>query len=117
MDALSAIQPRNPTCAFTFLSSFFLVLFVVGLFFFFSLLFSSLFLPFLVSVWAVVPGDADADLSFHSVVQARDAILQADQDRYNGTNKCIIAKAFASRGLGLKANGNFVDDATLPTGC
>jgi extracellular elastinolytic metalloproteinase len=50
-------------------------------------------------------------------VEARDAILQADQNRYNGANTCIIAKAFASRGLGLKATANFVDDATLPTGC
>ncbi|EDR01344.1 uncharacterized protein LACBIDRAFT_239946 [Laccaria bicolor S238N-H82] len=50
-------------------------------------------------------------------IQARDAIIQADQNRFNGVNKCIIAKAFASRGLGLKATGKFVDDATLPAGC
>ena len=112
IDAL-AIQPCNPTCAFSSLPPFLL-----------SFLFSFLFLPFffplplfLVFPWASVLEDAHANPSFHSVVQARDAIIQADQNRYNGANKCIIAKAFASRGLGLKASAKFVDDATLPTGC
>ena len=115
MDAL-AIQPCNPTCAFSFLP---LSVFGPSFLFSFFILFCFIFLsfPHFVSVSALVLGDADADFSFHPVVQARDAIIQADQNRYNGANKCIIAKAFASRGLGLKASAKFVDDATLPTGC
>lgn len=36
-------------------------------------------------------------------VDARDAILQADQILYNGDNQCIIWKSFARRGLGFSA--------------
>ena len=101
-----------------FSRSLFSVLCFLPLFCFSFLLFYFPYLPFFfVSVSAWIPGDADADFSFYPVVQARDAIIQADQNRYNGANKCIIAKAFASRGLGLKASAKFVDDATLPTGC
>ncbi|KDR76563.1 hypothetical protein GALMADRAFT_246959 [Galerina marginata CBS 339.88] len=50
-------------------------------------------------------------------VEARDAWIQADANRFNGANKCILFKAFASRGLGLNADATFVDDATLPAGC
>lgn len=50
-------------------------------------------------------------------VQARDAWIQADQNRFNGANKCTLFKAFASRGLGLKADNTFKDDTTLPAGC
>lgn len=46
----------------------------------------------------------------------RDAIIQADANRYNGANKCLLWKAFAGRGLGVNAK-NQVDDATLPSGC
>ncbi|KAF8638159.1 hypothetical protein AX17_002402 [Amanita inopinata Kibby_2008] len=49
-------------------------------------------------------------------VSARDAWIQADHNRYNGANKCTIFKAFASRGLGVRAK-HFVDDETLPAGC
>ncbi|PBK65354.1 metalloprotease [Armillaria solidipes] len=49
-------------------------------------------------------------------VQARDAWIQADVNRYNGTNSCILWNAFASRGLGMFA-ANYVDDATVPAGC
>ncbi|KAJ7640066.1 peptidase M36 [Mycena polygramma] len=47
---------------------------------------------------------------------ARDAWLQADVNRYDGANKCILWKAFASRGLGVKAKGH-KDDASVPAGC
>jgi extracellular elastinolytic metalloproteinase len=47
---------------------------------------------------------------------ARNAIIQADANRYAGANKCIIWKAFASKGLGVNA-ANKVNDATLPSGC
>ncbi|KAF8877846.1 metallo proteinase 10 [Gymnopilus junonius] len=40
-------------------------------------------------------------------VQARDAWIQADQNRYNGTNRCTIFKAFASRGLGINADDDY----------
>ncbi|KAK0462282.1 Fungalysin metallopeptidase-domain-containing protein [Desarmillaria tabescens] len=47
---------------------------------------------------------------------ARDAWIQADQNRYDGANKCILWNAFASRGLGMNAT-NYVDDASVPSGC
>ncbi|CDO72836.1 hypothetical protein BN946_scf185002.g21 [Trametes cinnabarina] len=47
---------------------------------------------------------------------ARDAWIQADQNRYNGANKCILWNAFASRGLGVNA-ANHNDDSTVPAGC
>ncbi|KAK7045826.1 hypothetical protein VNI00_007237 [Paramarasmius palmivorus] len=47
---------------------------------------------------------------------ARDAIIQADQNRYNGQNECLLWKAFASRGLGVNAR-RFQDDDTVPNNC
>ncbi|RXW23414.1 hypothetical protein EST38_g2442 [Candolleomyces aberdarensis] len=49
-------------------------------------------------------------------VQARDAWIQADQNRYAGANRCLLWRAFASRGLGVNAR-NFVDDSSVPSGC
>ncbi|KAJ7750793.1 Fungalysin metallopeptidase-domain-containing protein [Mycena metata] len=51
-------------------------------------------------------------------LQARDGIIQADQNRYAGANKCVLWKAFASRGLGFKAV-DYTDDFTVPSdsGC
>ncbi|KAJ7041644.1 Fungalysin metallopeptidase-domain-containing protein [Mycena alexandri] len=49
-------------------------------------------------------------------LQARDAIIQADQNRYAGANKCVLWTAFASRGLGFKAF-DYTDDFTVPSGC
>ncbi|PBK72769.1 hypothetical protein ARMSODRAFT_881547 [Armillaria solidipes] len=49
-------------------------------------------------------------------VDARDAWIQADVNRYNGANACILWNAFASRGLGMNA-ANYVDDETVPDGC
>ncbi|KAK0450463.1 Fungalysin metallopeptidase-domain-containing protein [Desarmillaria tabescens] len=49
-------------------------------------------------------------------VQARDAWIQADVNRYNGANACLLWNAFASRGLGVSA-ANHLDDATVPAGC
>ncbi|KAI0321254.1 Fungalysin metallopeptidase-domain-containing protein [Amylostereum chailletii] len=46
----------------------------------------------------------------------RDAIIQADANRYNGTNKCLLWKVYASRGLGVNAQ-NYTNDATVPDGC
>jgi len=57
-------------------------------------------------------------------VDARDAILQADQTLYAGANQCIIWKAFARRGLGFSAtqgSSDFVGDENeafdLPPSC
>ncbi|KAJ7176314.1 Fungalysin metallopeptidase-domain-containing protein [Mycena crocata] len=47
---------------------------------------------------------------------ARDAWIQADVNRYGGANKCLLWKAFASRGLGVGAR-NHVDSATVPADC
>ncbi|GLB39393.1 putative peptidase M36 family protein [Lyophyllum shimeji] len=52
-----------------------------------------------------------------TVVSARDAWIQADQNRYGGANKCTVYKAFASRGLGYNAKPDFVDNTDLPPGC
>ncbi|KAJ7176987.1 Fungalysin metallopeptidase-domain-containing protein [Mycena filopes] len=49
-------------------------------------------------------------------LQARDAIIQADQNRYAGANKCLLWKTFASRGLGFKAF-DYTDDFSVPAGC
>ncbi|RDB18741.1 Extracellular metalloproteinase mep [Hypsizygus marmoreus] len=50
-------------------------------------------------------------------VSARDAWIQADENRYNGANKCTLFTAFASRGLGLNAEPDFVDNTDVPAGC
>ncbi|KAF8056582.1 metallo proteinase 10 [Lyophyllum atratum] len=50
-------------------------------------------------------------------VSARDAWIQADENRFNGANKCTLFKAFASRGLGLNAGPDFVDNTDVPEGC
>ncbi|KAG6905449.1 hypothetical protein DXG01_002595 [Tephrocybe rancida] len=42
---------------------------------------------------------------------ARDAWLQADVNRYAGANKCILWKAFASRGLGSRNNAKDPTDS------
>lgn len=47
---------------------------------------------------------------------ARDAWIQADANRYGGANKCILWKAFASRGLGVNAK-SYTDDSSVPSGC
>ncbi|KAI0042801.1 hypothetical protein FA95DRAFT_1499587 [Auriscalpium vulgare] len=46
----------------------------------------------------------------------RDAWIQADANRYNGANKCLLWKQFASRGLGVNA-ANHNDDKTVPSDC
>ncbi|KAF9049094.1 Fungalysin metallopeptidase-domain-containing protein [Panaeolus papilionaceus] len=49
-------------------------------------------------------------------VTARAAWIQADQNRYGGANKCLLWKAFASRGLGPKA-ASYVNDNSVPAEC
>jgi hypothetical protein len=51
-------------------------------------------------------------------VQARDAILRADQNNNGGRNRCLLLKGFAKRGLGMNARGNdFRNNFDLPAGC
>ncbi|KAJ3505748.1 hypothetical protein NLJ89_g7254 [Agrocybe chaxingu] len=49
-------------------------------------------------------------------ITARDAWIQADVDRYQGANACLIWKAFASRGLGVGA-ANHIDNTEVPAEC
>ncbi|GLB42800.1 putative peptidase M36 family protein [Lyophyllum shimeji] len=50
-------------------------------------------------------------------VSARAAWIQADKNRYNGANKCTLYRAFASRGLGVNAKDDFVDNFDVPAEC
>jgi hypothetical protein len=50
-------------------------------------------------------------------LDARDAILQADVNYYNGKHQCQIWKAFAKRGMGVKATKFFQDDQQVPEIC
>ncbi|KAJ7895017.1 Fungalysin metallopeptidase-domain-containing protein [Mycena leptocephala] len=47
---------------------------------------------------------------------ARNAWLQADVNRYNGTNRCLLWNVFASKGLGVNAAGH-VNNADIPADC
>jgi len=50
-------------------------------------------------------------------VQARDAILQADQINYGGRNHCRLWRGFAKRGLGEGAAGGGRESFAVPSGC
>ncbi|KIY64881.1 hypothetical protein CYLTODRAFT_401264 [Cylindrobasidium torrendii FP15055 ss-10] len=47
---------------------------------------------------------------------ARDAWIQADENRYDGANKCTLWNAFASRGLGVDA-ADYKDSDAVPDDC
>ncbi|TRM58391.1 Fungalysin metallopeptidase-domain-containing protein [Schizophyllum amplum] len=47
---------------------------------------------------------------------ARDAWIQADENRYGGEHVCTVWTAFASRGLGVNAR-SYTDDTTVPAEC
>jgi extracellular elastinolytic metalloproteinase len=54
------------------------------------------------------------------MVQARDAIIDADTALTKGANKCDLWKAFAKRGLGTAAkysSTSRTESFTLPSGC
>ncbi|KAI3608437.1 putative extracellular elastinolytic metalloproteinase precursor [Moniliophthora roreri] len=51
-----------------------------------------------------------------TIPAARDAWIQADQNRYGGANACLLWKVFASRGLGVDA-ANYLDSGSVPSGC
>ncbi|KAG9097470.1 hypothetical protein FRC07_010788, partial [Ceratobasidium sp. 392] len=50
-------------------------------------------------------------------ISARDAIIQADANRYGGANKCTLWTAFAKRGLGYGATTTKTDITAVPSGC
>ncbi len=50
-------------------------------------------------------------------IDARDAILQADEVDYGGENACLLWTAFAKRGLGYKARHSGHEDFSLPLEC
>ncbi|PFH50044.1 hypothetical protein AMATHDRAFT_61980 [Amanita thiersii Skay4041] len=49
-------------------------------------------------------------------LDARDAWIQADVNRFGGANRCLLWQAFASRGLGVNA-AHHDDDFTVPSDC
>ncbi|KAM5541577.1 hypothetical protein V8D89_004767 [Ganoderma adspersum] len=51
-----------------------------------------------------------------SFVDARNAWIQADINRYNGANYCTLWRTFASRGLGVNA-ALHIDNTAVPVGC
>ncbi|KAJ2986461.1 hypothetical protein HDV02_006709, partial [Globomyces sp. JEL0801] len=53
-----------------------------------------------------------------SFFQARDAILKADELYYEGSNRCLLWKAFAKRGMGPNAvNDGYVNGFEVPADC
>jgi len=62
---------------------------------------------------------ADTYQNSFIVARARDAIIQADKNRYNGANRCLLWKAFASRGLGTDAITTvpYKDGSAIPGDC
>ncbi|KAI8897831.1 Fungalysin metallopeptidase-domain-containing protein [Globomyces pollinis-pini] len=50
-------------------------------------------------------------------INARDAILKADDAFYKGANKCEIIKGFAKRGLGTNASANGRNGNAIPAEC
>jgi len=50
-------------------------------------------------------------------VDARDAILQADEINYGGNNLCLLWKGFAKRGLGLLALSGGRENFDVPADC
>ncbi|OAJ41260.1 hypothetical protein BDEG_24892 [Batrachochytrium dendrobatidis JEL423] len=53
---------------------------------------------------------------YPTLINARDAFIESDVNRYKGANKCEIWKGFAKRGLGVKA-ANFKNDFSVPAEC
>jgi extracellular elastinolytic metalloproteinase len=52
-----------------------------------------------------------------SFVQARDAIMKADEVGFNGEHVCLLWKAFALRGLGYSAKTGGIEAFDLPQEC
>ena len=54
---------------------------------------------------------------YPTFVEARDAILLADQLKTKGENQCIMWSAFAKRGLGVNATAGGNEDFNVPDEC
>jgi len=52
-----------------------------------------------------------------SMIDARDAIIMADQLNYEGVNYCDIWRGFAKRGMGTGATGNSGENFDTPDRC
>lgn len=52
-----------------------------------------------------------------SFVDARNAIIRADEVMYEGQHACLLWKSFAKRGLGMDAKKGGVDSFDVPTEC
>ncbi|KAF7761342.1 hypothetical protein Agabi119p4_9334 [Agaricus bisporus var. burnettii] len=51
-------------------------------------------------------------------LDARDAWIQADANRYNGAHRCLLWNVFASRGFGMDAEvGSYINSDTIPNDC
>ncbi|CAE6475441.1 unnamed protein product [Rhizoctonia solani] len=50
-------------------------------------------------------------------ISARDGVIQADANKFNGSNKCLLWRAYAKRGLGFGATTTKVDSNTIPPEC
>lgn len=50
-------------------------------------------------------------------VDARNAILKADETNFDGEHICLLWKAFAKRGLGATAKAGGIDSFDLPQEC
>ncbi|KAH9174149.1 Fungalysin metallopeptidase-domain-containing protein [Lactarius sanguifluus] len=65
--------------------------------------------------YSVALSRMDTDTEW-TVLNARDAWIQADANRYGGAHTCLLWAAFAGRGFGVNAT-NFVDDISYPPDC
>ncbi|KAH9174148.1 Fungalysin metallopeptidase-domain-containing protein [Lactarius sanguifluus] len=80
------LQPCNPTC-------------------------EPFFLPPNSSMFSRVDTDTE-----RTVIQTRDAWIQADKNRYNGFHVCLLWAEFTSKGLGVNA-ANYINDVSMPPEC
>ncbi|KAF9443170.1 metallo proteinase 10 [Macrolepiota fuliginosa MF-IS2] len=71
---------------------------------------NTMFMHLMMDGWALQPCNP-------TFITARDAMIQADENRYNGINRCLLWKAFARRGLGYNATEVYVDDSHVPADC
>ncbi|KAJ7914081.1 Fungalysin metallopeptidase-domain-containing protein [Mycena leptocephala] len=75
-----------------------------------------IWLHLFIDALALQPCQPDLNNRNPVILQARDAWIQADQNRYAGANKCLLWKTFASRGMGFNTF-DYTDDFSVPAGC
>ncbi|MEL7220444.1 MAG: M36 family metallopeptidase [Bacteroidota bacterium] len=52
-----------------------------------------------------------------SFLEARNAILEADEANYGGANRCLIWETFARRGMGVNAQEGGIESFEVPISC